>query len=277
MKPSNLAAWCIGAIFAAAAPRAAAVTTVVTQDAFDLAAAFAPAPGDATVVGNFTEFSSTNQMGTFTDGGGSIGFSSGIILSTGNVSQIGIGASGLSTGYSGIPSSSTIALMSQVPGPGSPVSDSARLSITINPGLVSGFINFSFAYMSGEIAPADKFGIFLDGVYTGLIGGDAVDQGNPWIKASAPSLGFDQTLYQDGNPLNPQFFTLSLAVPTSGSAFELDFVIADGFDDGVDTAIFLGDFSATPTALGTVAIPEMSTSALLALAGLAWVRRRNRR
>lgn len=277
MKYSYQAAWCIGAIFAAAAPKAAAVTTVVTQDAFDLATAFAPTPGRASVVGNFTEFSSTNQMGTFTDGGGSVGFSSGIILSTGNVSQIAIGASGLSTGYGGTPSSSTIALLSQVPGPGSPVSDNARLSITIDPGLVSGFINFSFAYMSGEISPSDKFGIFLDGVYTGLVGGNAVDQGHPWIKASAPSLGFDQALYQDGNPLNPQFFTLSLAVPTSGSAFELDFVIADGFDDGVDTAVFLGDFSATTTPLGTVAVPEVSTSVLVALAGLVWARRRNRR
>lgn len=277
MKHSSQVAWCIGAILAAAAPKVAAITTVVTRDAFDLATAFAPIAGGATVVGNFTEVSSTNQMGTFTDGVGSVGFSSGIILSTGNVSQIGIGPSGLSTGYGGTPAASTVALLNQVPGLGSPVGDSARLSITIDPGLVSGFINFSFAYLSGEISPSDKFGIFLDGAYTGLIGGNAIDQGHPWMSASTPNLGFDQALYQEGNPLNPQFFTVSLEVPTSGSAFELDFVIADGFDDGVDTAVFLGDFSATSTALGTVAIPEVSTSLLAALAGLAWVWRRNRR
>jgi hypothetical protein len=277
MKKSYQAAWCIGAILAAAAPRSAAATTVVTQDAFDLATAFAPTPGGATVVGNYTEVSNPNQVGTFTDGTGSIGFSSGIILSTGSVSQIGIAASGLSTGFGGTPTVSTSALLSLIPGLGSPSSDSARLSITINPGLVSGFINFSFGYMSGEISPSDKFGIFLDGVYTGLVDGYAIDQGNPWIKTSASSLGFDQTLYQNGNPLNPSFFTLSLEVPASGAAFDLDFVLADGFGDGVDTAVFLGDFSATTTALGTVAVPEVSSSALVVLAGLAWMSRRKRR
>jgi hypothetical protein len=226
MKIIYQTVWCIGAILAATAPKAAAVTTVVTHDAFDLATAFAPTPGGATVSGSFTEVSSTHQTGSFTNGSSSIGFNSGIILSTGNVSQIGIGASRLSTGFGGTPTFGTLDLLSQVSESSCSLSDSARLSMTINPGLVSGFINFSFAYMSSEISPADKFGIFLNGVYTGQINGTAIDQGNAWMKPSAPSLGFDQTLYGEGNPVNPQFFTLSLEVPTPGSAFELDFVIA---------------------------------------------------
>jgi len=276
MKKSYQAAWCIGAIIAAAAPKATAVTTIATNDAFDLAAAFAPVPGDATVTGNFVEVSGASQTGSFTDGDGSIGFSSGIILSTGDVSGIGIGAGpSLSTGFGGTPSVSTSSLLNQIPGLGSFYSDAARISLTINPGLVSGFVNFSFAYLTSEISPADKFGIFMNGAYAGNINGITIDQEHPWISTSVPDLGFTQALYLNGNPLNPLFFILSLEVPSPGVNFDVDFVIADVFGDGVDTAVFLGGFSATETALGVV-IPEPSTSALVALAGLAWLRRRNR-
>lgn len=276
MKKSYQAAWCIGAILAAAAPKAAAVTTVVTNDAFNLAAAFAPVPGGATVTGNFVEVSGTNQSGSFTNGGGSIGFGSGIILSTGNVSNIGVGAmSPLSTDHGGSPSANTRLLLDQIPGLGTSYGDTALISLTIDPGIVSNFVNFSFAYLTSEISPSDKFGIFVNGAYAGNINGNTIDQGNPWISTSAPDLGFAQALYLDGNPVNPLFFTLSVEVPSAGTDFQLDFVIADLFDKSVDTAVFLGGFSATETALGLV-IPEPSTSVLAALAGFAWVRRRKR-
>ena len=277
MKNSYQAAWCIGAIFAAATLKVAAVTTVVTNDAFDLATAFAPAPGAATVTGSFVEQSGVGQIGSFTDGAASIGFGSGVILSSGNVTGIAVGATvPLSTVFGGSPSFSTGALLNQIPGLGSSYSDTVRFSLTINAGLINDFINFSFAYLTSEISPSDRFGIFVDGVYTGFLAGSPIDQGHPWINTSVPSLGFEQALYQDANPLNPQFFTLSLNVPSPGSNFELDFVVADVFGDGIDTAVFLGEFSATETALGVVVIPEPSTSALVALAGLAWVRRRKR-
>lgn len=277
MKQSYQAAWCIGAILTAAAPKADAVTTIVTNDASDLAAAFAPVPGDATVTGNFVEVSTgADQIGSFTNGGGSIGFGSGIILSTGNVADISVGAGpALSTGYGGTTSVSTSSLLSQIPSLGANFSDAARISLTINPGLVSSFVNFSFAYLTSEISPSDMFGIFVNGVYAGNINGNTIDQGNPWINASSPDLGFTQALYLDGNPVNPLFFTMSIEVPSPGADFDLDFVIADVFGDEVDTAVLLGEFSATTSAAGVV-IPEPSTTALVALAGLAWVRRRKR-
>lgn len=277
MKNSFHAVWCIGAIIAAAAPKAAAVTTVVTNDAFDLAAAFAPIPDDATITGNFVEFSNSSQSGTFTDGDGSIGITSGIILSTGDVTGIGIGAaSPLSSAFGGTPSLSTTALLDQIPNFTSTYSDAARLSLTINPGLVSAFVNFSFAYLTSEISPSDQFGIFVDGIYMGDLAGSAIDQGHPWLNASVPNLGFDQALYENGNPLSSLFFTISLQVPSPGSTFEVDFVLADGFNDQIDTAIFLGNFSSSTTALGTVAVPEVSTSLLISLAGFAWIGRRRR-
>ncbi len=279
MRNSLYTAWCIGAIIAAAAPEAAAVTTVVTNDAFDLASAFAPTPGGATVTGNFVEVSNGNQIGTFTDGAGSIGFNSGIILSSGNVAEIGIGAvAPLSTSFGGTPNVSTNALLNQIPGLGSSHGDTVRFSLGIDAGIANDFINFSFGYLTSEISPSDKFGIFVDGVYTGYLAGSVIDQAHPWMNTAATNLGFGQALYENGNTLNPQLFTLSLRVPNPGSAFDIDFVIADVFDNGLDTAIFLGDFTATTTAQGQIAaIPEPSRTAFLALAGFVWLRRRSRK
>ncbi len=278
MRNSLYAAWCIGAIIAAAAPKAAAVTTVVTSDALDLASAFAPSPGAATVTGNFVEVSNASQIGTFTDGGGTIGINSGIILSSGNISEIGIGAvAPLSTSFAGSPNASTNALLNQIPGLSSVHGDTVRFSLGIDAGIANDYINFSFAYLTSEISPSDKFGVFVDGIYSGFLAGSVIDQAHPWMNSAATNLGFGQALYENGNTLNPQLFTLSLRVPNPGSAFEVDFVIADVFGDGIDTAIFLGDFTATTTAQGQVlAIPEPSRTAFLALAGFAWLRRRNR-
>ncbi len=260
MKNSYQAAWCIGAILAAATLKVAAVTTVVTNDAFDLATAFAPAPGAATVTGSFVEQSGVGQIGSFTDGTATIGFGSGIILSSGDISEIAVGATvPLSTGFGGSPSFSTSALLDQIPGLGISYSDTIRFSLTINAGIINDFVNFSFAYLTSEISPSDRFGIFVDGVYTGILAGSPIDQGHPWINTSVPSLGFEQALYQDANPLNPLFFTLSLNVPNPGSDFQLDFVVADVFGDGIDTAVFLGEFAPSQSALGQIAVPEPSS------------------
>lgn len=280
MKKSYQAAWCIGAILAAAAPKAAAVTTVVTNDAFDLAAAFAPTPGDAIVTGNFVEFSGASQLGSFIDGGSSIGFGSGIILSTGDVTEIGIGAGpALSTAFGGSPLGlSTTSLLDQIPGFSSPYGDTVRLNFTIDPGLVSNFVNFSFAYLTSEISPSDKFGIFVDGVYTAFLAGFAIDQGHPWMNASAPDLGLNQTLYENGNTLNPLYFTMSLAVPSAGSAFDLDFLLTDVFGDAIDTAVFLGDFSVSEFAEGSiVVVPEPSSAVALGVIGVFALTMRRRK
>lgn len=265
----------LGVLFAAAAPRAAAVTGTSDTDAFNLAEAFAP--GDSTVVGNFVEFSNREQIGTFTDGDLTVGFSSGVVLSTGDLTKIGLSAiSPLNTDYSGTAALDTQALLGQIPGIAPSMHDPVRLSLTVTPDIAANFVNFRVGYLTSEISPSDKFGFFINGVYSGLIIGSPIDQGHPWISTSVPAIGFDQAMYGGGNPLNPQSFIVSLAVTEPGSPFALDFVLADGFDGNTDTAVFLGEFSASETALGVVAIPEPSVVGMLAIFGLGALARRRR-
>ena len=256
-------------VLSAAAPKAAAVTPTQNSDAFDLAAAFAPSPSPATVSGQFVEVSDSSQIGTFGNGSSTIGFESGIILSTGNMTQIGIEAvSPLSTDFGGSPTVSTADLVNAIPGLTGNFSDTARLSLEVTPGITANFVNFSLGYMTSEISPSDRFGIFIDGAFYGLINGEILDQAHPWIAASAPNIGLNQAFYQDGNPLNSPFATVSIEIPNPGSSFAVDFVLADVFGGNSDTAVFLGDFSVSEIALGTVVVPEPSTFGLLALAAI---------
>lgn len=256
-----------------------AATPSPNSDAFDLAAAFAPAPvpGGAIVTGVFTEASSPTQLGTFTDGALTVGFPDGIVLSTGDVGALG-GASPLSVGFAGTPSSDTEALLGQIPGLGSVYADPVRLSLAVQPDLPNNYVNFSFGYQTSEISPADRFGLFVNGQYRGLLAGQPVDQAHPWLAAAVPDIGYTQALYGGGNPLNPPAFVLSVAVPSPGASFTLDLVLADVFGDEIDTAVFLGDFTASARPLGYLAIPESRAWPLVASGGVAafawWHRRR---
>lgn len=261
----------VAVIFAAAASTAAAVTVTQNDDAFDLAAALA----SPAVVGNFVERTDANQLGTFTSGNATIGFDSGIVLSTGNatlIDPLGSFPPYLSTDFAGSPTVSTAALVALIPGIGtsSATFDAVRFSLTVTPGLTDDFANFRFGYLTSEISPADVFGIFVDGVFTGYVQGDPIDQSHPWIQTSLSDVGFSLALFQDGLGSNPESFLLSLAVPNPGAAFDIDFVLVDAFDGLNDSAVFLGEFSLSSTQLGVAAVPEPGTIVLFGL-GLAAV------
>ncbi|MDX2081002.1 MAG: choice-of-anchor L domain-containing protein [Terrimicrobiaceae bacterium] len=272
----------VAVILSAAAHTAAAVTVTPGGDAFDLASGFTSANPAAT--GDFIETSGTHQVGTFTDGDLTIGIVSGIVLSTGNVAGINPLASFppyLSTDYSGSPGASTAALVDQISAFGTPFADfdTVRFSMTVTPGLGDDYVNFRLGYLTSEISPADVFGIYVDEVFTGYVGGAAIDQAHPWMQAASSGIGFSHAFFLDGLATNPESLIVSLAIPNPGSAFQLDFVLVDAFDGNTDTAVFLGDFSLSSSALGTVAIPEPGTVGLFTAAGLFLVlfRKRARR
>ncbi len=272
----------VAVILSAAASTAAAVTVTPGGDAFDLASSFAP--GNAAVAGNFTEVSNVNQVGTFTDGDLTIGIVSGIVLSTGNVSGISpLGAFPpyLSTDYGGTPGTTTADLIDRIAAFGTSFADfdTVRFSLTVTPALSDDYVNFRLGYLTSEISPADVFGIFVDNVFTGYVAGAAIDQAHPWMQAASSGIGFSQALFWNGLATNPESVLLSLAVPNPGSSFQVDFVLVDAFDGYTDSSVFLGDFSLSSTALGTVAIPEPGTVGLLTAVSLFLVlfRRRFRR
>jgi hypothetical protein len=272
----SLSSWWLGGLLAGAAFPSAAVTVTLDTDAFNLAAALAPAPAVLTsVTGDFVEvgFSDPGKgaIGTFTDGLATLGFDSGIVLSTGNAAEIFTGAPPTSgVDFRWVPPADTAGLLDQVPGAGSGYFDTVRFSLTIDPGFDANFVNFDLAYGTNELAlSADRLGIFVNGRYFGLLAGDPIDQNHPWVGPAGSGFGFGSVLYPNGDVLAAPFVTLSVPVPYPASTFTLDLVVADVTDGDFDSAVFLGNLNGSETPLGLLlsAVPEPG-SLLLLMAGV---------
>jgi hypothetical protein len=284
---STRSSWWLGGLLACVGAPAAALTTTPDTDAFNLAAALAPAPGVLNAVtGSFVEVGpsapGTGAVGIFTEGLASLGFGSGVVLSTGDVSEIFTGASPTSgKDFGWTPLSETATLLSQVPGAGVGYFDTVRFSVTIDPGFDASYINFDLAYGSNEVAlSTDRLGIFVDGQYFGLLAGQPIDQHHSWVSSAGSGFGFGENLYPEGSPLKAPFVTVSLPVPSRAVAFTLDLVLADVTDGEVDSAVFLGNLSGSTTPAGEVLAPVPLPAAAwflgsgLALVGVGYGRRR---
>jgi hypothetical protein len=272
-----LSFWWQAGLLAWVATPAAAVTTVPDSDAFNLAGALAPAPGSlSSVTGNFVEVgpsvAGTGAIGTFAGGASSLGFDSGVVLSTGDVAEIVLGvASTASRDFGWAPSPDTSVLLDRVPGSGAGYFDSVRFSLTIDPGFSTSFVNFDLAYGTNEIAlSTDRVGIFVNGVYYGLIEGNPIDQVHPWVRPAGSPFGFGSNLYPDGDPLAYPSMKVSLPVPSPAEILTLDFVLADVTDGEIDSALFVGNLqgSEEPQGLRLGQVPEPPVLPLV-LGGLA--------
>lgn len=251
---------------------AAAAAIELNTDAFDLAAALAPSPALLRqVTGVFTESGAApagqGALAIFRDGGDTLGIASGIVLGTGNVARLGPGvpAGGTGTDFGWVPLPETARLLNQVPGAGSGYTDNVRLSLAITPELDANYIVFDLAFGTDEIGlETDRIGIFVNGRYTGLLAGRPIDQHHPWVGIPASGLGLDQMLLREFNPLGYPYVTVSIAIPSPGELFTLDFVVADIKDGDYDTALFLGNLRGSLAPEGYQLVPEPGTLALLA-------------
>ena len=283
LRPLSLA---LAATSLAVAAPASAITVTLDTDAFNLAAALAPVPGTLTsVTGDFIDAPATTvtgagAVGTFIGGTPTLAFASGVVLSTGDAREITTGpftTSGVDFGST--PQADTAALLAQIPGGGSGFHDSARLSLTINPGFDTQYINFDLAFGTNEIGlTTDRVGIFVNGVYFWQMANQPFDQFNPWAAPAGSGFGFATNLYPGGDVLAFPSLMLSILVEQPGSPITLDFVVADVTDGGADTAILIGNLNGSLTASGTVLQPIPVPAAIWlfasGLAGLSLSRRR---
>jgi len=281
-RPLSLA---LAATSLAATAPASAITVTLDTDAFNLASALAPAPGTLTSVsGVFVDApaatATTGAIGTFTDGSPTLHFGSGVVLSTGNAREITTGPFTTSdVDFGSTPPADTAALVAQVPGGGSGFFDTARLSLSINPGLDTQYINFSLAFGTNEAGiTTDRVGIFVNGVYFWQMADAPFNQFNPWAAQAGSGFGFATNLYPQGDVLAYPSLTLSFLVEQPGSPLTLDFVVTDVTDGRTDTAILIGNLNGSLTASGTVLQPIPVPAALWllgsGLAGLTLSRRR---
>jgi hypothetical protein len=273
----------VGAVLGGALFQAAALDITPTTDAFDLGNAFAaPGNGLSAVTGDFTESASPasaeRQLGLFQNGASLLGIDSGIVLSTGSVAALGIGAPTASFDFGSAPSGDTASLLGRIPGQGDAFADPVRLSLTVTPEFASDFLNFSIAFGTSEAGlSTDRLGIFVNDDFYGLVAGQPLDQNHPWMAIPATSIGLDRMVHPDGDPLGFPSVTVSIPIQQPGSPLRLDFVLADTTDGGIDSALFLGNLTGSAVAQGVV-IPEPGTAAALPLliggAAFAWWRRR---
>lgn len=272
----------LAGLLTVAAPPAAAFIIDLNADAFDLALALAPTPGvGVTVTGTFVEIGpsapDTGAIGRFSDGTATLGIDSGIALGTGNLNDLFTGAPptpGTDFGWS--PAADTAALLAQIPGQGAGFTDTARLSLTIDPGLDAVFVNLDLAFGTNEVGLwTDRVGVFVNGGFQGLLLGAPLDQNHPWMGPAGSGYGMNSVLYPDGNPTAAPFVTVAVPVPGAGVAFALDFLIADVGDGDIDSALFLGNLRGSETPLGPVLVPTPAPLGLLVL-GLTWLGLRRR-
>ena len=262
-----------------------------------------------TVVGTPTLSGAPSQFGTFGNGNASVGFDSGIVLSTGNVSAI-PGPNGNTdlpetTGF-GDPSGDDLSI--NLGGPGSPKIpnsfDAASLAFDFQfgDGSVGGQVNFGYVFASEEYVDFvgsifnDEFQLLIDGVNVGTIGGQKVNVNN--VNATNNPGQYINNVDNTDNILDAaldlSFDGLTTALiaasgPLGPGIHTAEFIVADVSDGILDAGVFIqaGSFNPDiPTTPGTPGTPPSSPPTtvvplpagmpllLLGLGAIALVRRR---
>ncbi len=255
-----------------------------------------------TVVGTPTFSGGAVQAGTFTGGAGSVGFDAGIVLSSGDVTQIpGANATGPETLGGGGTADDDLSTSVGTSGDadlnalsGFTTYDAAVLSFDFQfgDGTIGGDLYFNFVFASEEYidfvgsAFNDVFGFFVDGVNIALVPGTAdpitVNTINPTANAAYYINNVDNTNGFAVAGLDIKFDGLTTVITASLTGLgpgvhSMKFAVADASDSILDAAVFIegGTFSSEPPPTG---VPAPATPLLLAagLLGAGALRRRRR-
>ena len=271
--------------------QASAIT--VTQDtvAANLVSALLAGTPGLTVTGSSLSSQTSGgaaSSGTYTNGSGTYGIGSGIILSSGNVSAYGDGANtatGTTTNFGVSATASQEALLDPITGGSLNHNDVTHLDLTFDVGAGISRVFFNVVFGSEEYAEwvgsqyIDAFGIYLNGVNIATFAGNPVNIDHPnmaFIGGTELDGILDPTA-GSGDPI--MLFEGVVGAGSTGNT--LTFIIADSGDDSLDSTVYIEGFgTANPgggtTGGGQTQIPEPGALALfgLGLAGLGIVRRR---
>ncbi|MFZ3209301.1 MAG: choice-of-anchor L domain-containing protein [Geobacteraceae bacterium] len=257
------------------APNAMALTVTATNDANALASNILGS--GISLVGSATYTGAAGASGTFT-GGGNVGISSGIILTSGGATVAqgpnNSGGAGVSNGTVGL--ASLNALISGT------TYNAAQLSFDFT--TAGGDLFFNYVFGSEEYNEYvgssfnDVFAFFLDGNNIALIPSTTTP-----VSINNVNLGANSAYYRNNSPgpYDTQYDGLTTvltatALGLAAGTHHIDIAIADAGDTILDSGVFIQGGSFSDTDPSNPVVPEPSTILLLGvgLAGIGFARRK---
>lgn len=208
-----------------------------------------------------TSFLGEMSSGTFTAGPGApYGLNGdGIVLSTGDVADYGGGPdtiNGETTSYGVAATAAQEVLLDPITGGMLDHNDVTQLDINFD--LQAGFdtLFFNLVFGSEEFPDfvgtmfIDGFGIYLNGTNIATFSGSPVNVDHPDF-ATTPGTELNATLAPNGDPL----LTFSAPLTDGQTGNTITFIIADTFDDLLDSTVYIASLGGTPPSMPPLPLP----------------------